>query len=129
MNLLGGREFLSTHLWVPLLAIAGITILAGVFIYFRQRLCAKGAQNTAKAMRERVYDHIQKLPCKTLDSQESGDLLQRCTSDIDTMQLFLQAQLVEVGRAIVMLLAPLPLMFAMDWRMAVPHRYRAGRRL
>ena len=119
MQVLGGREFLTTHLWVPLLAIAGITLLAGAFIYLRQRFCSISAQNTARRMREKVYDHIQRLPCRTLDGRDSGDLLQRCTSDVDTMQMFIQTHLVEVGRAIVMLLVPLPLMFMMDWRMTL----------
>ena len=40
VEILGGRDFLVTHLWVPLLAIAGIAIIAGACIYLRQRLCA-----------------------------------------------------------------------------------------
>ena len=119
VNLLGGRAWLSDHLWVALLAIAGITLLAGTFIYLRQRLSARAAQNTAQSVRNRIYDHIQRLPSKTLDTQESGDLLQRCTSDVDTLQLFLQTQLVEFGRAVTMFLAPLPIMFLLDWRMTI----------
>ena len=119
VNLLGGRAWLGAHLWVALVAVAGITMLAGVFIYARQRLSAVAAQNTAQSIRNRIYNHIQRLPCPTLDKQESGDLLQRCTSDIDTLQLFLQTQLIELGRAIIMFLAPLPLMFLLDWRMAI----------
>ena len=119
VNLLGGRAWLGAHLWVALVAVAGITMLAGIFIYARQRLSAVAAQNTAQSIRNRIYNHIQRLPCPTLDKQASGDLLQRCTSDIDTLQLFLQTQLIELGRAIIMFLAPLPLMFLLDWRMAI----------
>ena len=116
---LGGADYIRAHFWIPLLAITGIALLAGMMTYFRQRLSAMAAQNTAKRLRDRVYDHIQRLPCRTLDHQESGDLLQRCTSDVDTTQTFLQMQVVEVARAIVMFVVPLPLMFAMDWRMAI----------
>jgi ATP-binding cassette subfamily B protein len=119
VDLLGGQAWLGDHLWAALCAIATVTIVAGGFIYLRQRHSAIGAQGAAQKTRDRIYDHIQRLPCATLDKQESGDLLQRCTSDIDTLQLFLQTQLVEFGRAIIMFLVPLPLMFAMDWRMAL----------
>ena len=119
VELLGGREWLTQNLWLPMIVIAGITLVAGGLIYIRQRLSATAAQYTIRRLRNRVYDHVQKLPCKRIDSLDSGDLLQRCTSDVDTLQMFLQSQAVEIGRAAVMLLVPLPLMFAMDWRMAV----------
>ena len=119
VDTLGGRDHLRGNLWIALVAISIVAVLAGSLVYLRQRFSAIAAQNTARRLRNEVYDHIQALPCSTLDHQQSGDLLQRCTSDVDTTQKFLQTQVVEVGRAIIMLLVPLPIMFAMDWRMAV----------
>ncbi|MCH2160928.1 MAG: ABC transporter ATP-binding protein/permease [Phycisphaerales bacterium] len=119
VEMLGGHEYVRTHLWIALVAIAIVAVLAGSLVYLRQRFSAIAAQNTARRLRNEVYDHIQGLPCSTLDHQQSGDLLQRCTSDVDTAQKFLQTQVVEVGRAIIMLLVPLPIMFAMDWRMTI----------
>jgi ATP-binding cassette subfamily B protein len=53
------------------------------------------------------------------DANESGDLLQRATSDVDTVQNVLANQIAEMGRAILLLLIAIPLMFAIDWRMAI----------
>lgn len=116
---LGGRERVADDLWLPLIIIATIAIAAGGFTYGRQRWSAIASQNTAKRIRDRLQDRIQRLDMRAYDTLDRGDLLQRCTSDIDTTQVFLSTQVVEVGRAVVMLAVAIPVMFLVDWRMAI----------
>ena len=116
---MGGREHVREHLWIPLVWIAIIAGLAGVATYGRQRWSAKASQRAAKRIRDRLQDRVQRIELRRFDQLDSGDLLQRCTSDVDTTQTFLSMQAVEVGRAFVMFLVPLPIMFATDWRMAL----------
>ena len=116
---LGGRERVAADLWLPLTLIAAIAIAAGAFTYGRQRWSAIASQNTAKRIRDRLQDRIQRLDMRAYDTLDRGDLLQRCTSDVDTAQVFLSTQVVEVGRAIVMLAVAIPVMFLVDWRMAI----------
>ncbi|MAC19751.1 MAG: ABC transporter [Phycisphaerae bacterium] len=116
---LGGRERVADDLWLPLILIATIAIAAGGFTYGRQRWSAIASQNTAKRIRDRLQDRIQRLDMRAYDTLDRGDLLQRCTSDIDTTQVFLSTQVVEVGRAVVMLAVAIPVMFLVDWRMAI----------
>ncbi len=118
IELLGGIDSVREQLWRPLLLIAAIAFAAGAFTYGRQRLSAIASQNTARRIRDRIHDRIQRLDMRAYDQVDRGDLLQRCTSDVDTSQTFLSMQLVEVGRAIVMLAVAVPLMFAINWRMA-----------
>ena len=108
VNLLGGRELVKSSLWIPGLAIGAVAIGAGVFVHLRQRFAAVAAQNLAARLRKRIYDHVQRLPCRTQEKLESGDLLQRCTSDVDTVVLFLSEQVMMMGRAFAMVLVPLP---------------------
>jgi ATP-binding cassette subfamily B protein len=119
IEILGGRELVRENLWIPGLAIAAVAIGAGIFVHLRQRFAAKAAQNLAVRLRKRIYDHVQRLSCRSLEKLESGDLLQRCTSDVDTVVLFLSEQVMMMGRAVAMVLVPLPLMFAIDWRMSL----------
>lgn len=100
-------------------AILFIAAIAAVFTYLRGRWAALATETVIRRLRDRVYDHLQRLPCRYHDRAASGDLLQRSTSDVETIRTFLETQVVEIGRAIVMLIVPLPLMFAIDWRMAV----------
>ena len=118
IEFLGGIEEVGSQLWRPALLIGFLALAAGFCVHLRQRFAARAAQNIARRMRSGIYDHVQKLPCRTHETLESGDLLQRCSSDVDTVSLFLSEQITMIGRAFAMLLVPLPLMFALDWRMA-----------
>lgn len=119
VNLLGGRTFLAANLWWPALLIVLITVIAGVFTYLRGRWSAYASEAIARRVRERVYDHLQRLPARYFDQAETGDVLQRATSDVETLRVFLATQVVEIGRAVIMLLVPIPLMLMIDVRMTV----------
>jgi ATP-binding cassette subfamily B protein len=115
----GGRVFLREHLWLALLCVVALTSVAGAFTYLRGRWSAMASERTTRKVRNRLYDQLQHLPCSYHDSAETGDQVQRCTSDVETLRRFLANQVVEIGRAMVMILAPIPLMLALDVRMTI----------
>jgi ATP-binding cassette subfamily B protein len=119
IDALGGEEFLREHIWVAAIAAIGITGLAGVFTYLRGRWAARAAESIAKRVRDEAYDHLQRVPMSFYREAKTGDLIQRCTSDVETLRLFLSQQVVEIGRAVAMFLTPLPLMLSIDWRMTL----------
>jgi ATP-binding cassette subfamily B protein len=119
LDALGGREFVRAHLWLPGLAIVSLTAAAGLFTYLRGRWSAQATERIVVRLRDRVYDHLQRLPCTYFDEAETGDLVQRCTSDVETVRTFLSNQVVEIGRALIMLFVPIPLMLAIDVRMTI----------
>ncbi len=110
----GGTEYLAQNLWIIGLAIVGITALSGWFTYLRGKWSASAAEQITRDIRDGLYNHLQHLPCSYYDNAETGDLVQRCTSDVETVRMFLSTQVVEIARAIIMLAAALPLMFALD---------------
>ncbi len=116
---IGGRSALAQNLWIASLCIVVLTGAAGVFNYFRGRWAAMAAEATARRARERLYDHLQHLPCSYHDKAETGDLVQRCTSDVETLRMFLSVQIVEIGRALIMLAAVLPIMLLLSWQMTL----------
>src|SRR5215471_13054257 len=113
----GGKEFLRANLWLAAVFMAGFTALAGLFTYLRGRMSSLAAENIVGRLRDRLYDQLQHMPCSYFDRAATGDLVQRCTSDVETMRQFLVSQVAEIGRAVLMMLVPLPLMLAIDWRM------------
>ncbi len=119
VELLGGTEFIASHLWYPALLLAGLTCLAGFFTYLRARWSARASERIARNVRDRLYGHLQHLSCSYFDAAQTGDLVQRCTSDVETLRIFLSTQVVEIGRAVIMLLMPIPLMLAIDARMTI----------
>ena len=114
---IGGRDLLRANLWIAIVLILSLTGLAGLFTYLRGRWSALASEKIIRRLRDRLYDQLQHLPCSYYDRAETGDLIQRCTSDVETVRQFLINQVVEIGRAVLMLLVPLPLMFAIDARM------------
>jgi len=114
---IGGRDFVRANLWIAVALIFGLTAFAGLFTYLRGRWAAEATERIIRGLRDRLYDQLQHLPCSYYDRAETGDLIQRCTSDVETVRQFLLNQVVEIGRAALMLLVPLPLMYAIDPRM------------
>jgi len=100
MDLLGGIEGWQQNIWLAAAAYLIISIFLSACIFGRQRMIALFGENTAKRMKDQLYDHIQKLPYNYHVHSKTGDLIQRCTSDVELTRKFLQNQTVEIARAI-----------------------------
>lgn len=116
---MGGVEFLRNNLWILGLCLIGTYLVNFAFAYLRGKWSAMAAESTAKRLRDRLYDHLQNLTYDFHVKAETGDLIQRCTSDVETIRRFLAVQLVEVGRALSLLAAALGIMLSLDVRMTL----------
>ena len=116
---LGGRSILAQNLWTVFIALAAVAVVGGVFIYLRGRWSAQASESIARSLRERLYDHLQHLPCTYHDRTPTGDLVQRCTSDVETIRMFLAMEIVDLARAVLMLGVMLPVLFALNVRIAL----------
>jgi len=104
-----------------ILAAAGtilLTAIAGGFLYLRGRYVALASEGIVRRLRDRLFDHIEHLPSTFHDTADTGDLVQRCTSDMETIRVFLSGQVIEISRAFLMLIVVLPILFTLDIRMA-----------
>lgn len=115
---MGGAGFVREHLWFPALLMVSLTITAGCFSYLKGRFAAQASDGIARKLKDRLYDHLQRLPAAYHDRAETGDLIQRCTSDVETLRLALSTQVVDISNALLLLLTALPVMFLLDGRMA-----------
>lgn len=114
IELLGGPDLVREHLWIPLIAMLVFSAFGGVFNYFQKLAAAKASDGICKRMKDRLYDHIQRLTNRYLDHDtQTGDLVQRCTSDVETTRIFLAAHVVEIGRAVILVVTVLPIMLSM----------------
>ncbi len=111
---LGGTSMLARNLWACGLAIVLLTAASGGFMYLKGRWAASAAEGIARRIRDRLYDQLQSLPLTFHDRHDTGDLVQRCTSDVETIHVFLSLQVTEVGRAIIQVLAVLPIMLYLN---------------
>lgn len=115
----GGISFFKNNLWIIGILLIILTILRGIFLYFKNTLSSKSAENTAKNIREELYDHIQKLPYEYHVKADTGELIQRCSSDVETIRRFLAVQFVEVGGSLFNLIFVAYIMFNLHVKMAL----------
>jgi ATP-binding cassette subfamily B protein len=119
LHWLGGIDHLADNLYLCGLLVIGLTIVAGLFSFVTGRWSAMTAETAARNLRERLYDHIQHLPYDNHVKMETGDTIQRCTSDLETLRRFLAMQFVQIGRAISMVAVALPVLFRLHVPLAL----------
>ncbi|MEE8442001.1 MAG: ABC transporter ATP-binding protein [Spirochaetia bacterium] len=112
-------DHLRTHLWIAAAVIVGVTTVAGVFQFYQKKWSAVASERTAQRIREDLYDHLQHLSYDYHVKAETGDLIQRSTSDVETVRRFMAVQSVEVGRAAILLATAYPLLFGLHVRLAL----------
>ena len=110
----GGREALRGSLWIAALVLVALNILNGVFLYGRGDLVARSSETFSCRLRDELYSKLQNMTYDYHVKAETGDLIQRCTSDVETVRRFLSMQLVEMGRSVSMVIVALIIMFQMD---------------
>ncbi len=109
-----GQGWLANNLWAFGVALVVASLISGIFSFFRSKWYAKGSENAALDLRNRLYDHIQRLPYDYHVKVETGDLLQRCTSDVDTVRRFVAMQVGAMLNAILMVIIALYLMLPLS---------------
>lgn len=99
---LGGRDFLLHNLWICAVAVLVVSGLNALFSFWRGKYAAKMGEGTSRALREHLFLHLSHAPYAWHKSNQTGDLIQRCTSDVETVHRFIQNQLIQVLRTLFM---------------------------
>ena len=119
LNAWDGLPWLANNLWLAAVAVILVSLAAHSLTFLRGKLSAEVSEEFARRLRDRLYDHIQRLPYAWHSRVQTGDIIQRCTSDVDTVRRFLGQQLIQLARGIFMALLILPVMLYMNVRMTV----------
>ena len=110
----GGFGYLKEHIWIPALAVV-IVAAVQIFSQYSNRVYnTKASETLVKNMRDRVFTHIEHLPFSWFMQNKTGDIIQRCTSDIETTKNFLSEQLTSIFRIILMLVLSISFMISMN---------------
>lgn len=98
--------------------VIGIALCGALFRYFFKLTNSIGAEHLVERIRNTLFSHIQKLKYSWYTENPTGDIIQRCTSDVETVKNFLSEQLTSVFRITLMIIIALYFMFSMDVRLA-----------
>ena len=96
---IGGRDYVANNLWIVALLLLVLSVIRSTFMYIRGRSAAQASERAVLDLRQRLYSHLQRLTYNYHVKAETGDLIQRCTSDVETTRRFLAMQLVEATNA------------------------------
>jgi ATP-binding cassette subfamily B protein len=106
---------------LPLTALGflGLALLQGTFTFTSGRLAAQTAEGVTLRLRDYLFDHIQRLPFTYHDRTQTGELIQRCTSDVDALRRFFSEQAIGVGRILLLFVINLTALLLLHWQLAL----------
>jgi ATP-binding cassette subfamily B protein len=82
--------------------------------FARAKLNTHAGEGSVRALRDRLYAHIQRLPFSWHASAQTGDVIQRATNDVDTVRRFNTGVLLEFVRTVLLLLVGAFIMFTIS---------------
>ncbi|MCB8979776.1 MAG: ABC transporter ATP-binding protein [Ardenticatenaceae bacterium] len=103
--------------WVALGFIA-LAMLQGLFTFVGGRLAAKVSEKAVLRIRNFLYDHIQRLSFTYHDNMQTGELLQRATSDVDAVRKLFAEQAVGIGRIVLLFVVNFIALLTLDVKLA-----------
>lgn len=119
----GRLEFIIEAFGKSLLAVIIIMIiinfLRGIFLFLKGYFSNIIAERIAKELRDKLYNRIQYMSYEKHLKTESGDIIQRCTSDVELIRRFLGLQIVELGRIVFMVIISILLMFMLNVKLTI----------
>ena len=110
---LGGFEYLGRNLWIMAMAVIVVAMFQVASQYAFRVYNTKASETLVKSMRDQLFSHIERLPFAWHMKNRTGDIIQRCTSDIDTTKNFLSEQLTSIFRIVLLLILAITFMVSM----------------
>jgi ATP-binding cassette, subfamily B, bacterial len=98
------------------LSVIVIAVVGAVSSYIESVSMTTVGQWVTHDLRSTLYNHIQRLSLSYHDRSQTGDLISRVTSDIETIQGFITSTLSDVLLDILTLVSMLAVMTYIDWR-------------
>jgi len=119
----GNLQFLMDRFGKSIMSVVWLIlasgIIRGIFLFLKGYLSNYAAESIAEDMRNKLYRHTQYLPFDAHSKLDTGDLLQRCTSDIETVRKFLGIQIVDLGRIIFMVIFSIAIMLSLNVKLTL----------
>ncbi|MEB3072805.1 ABC transporter ATP-binding protein [Parvimonas sp. C2] len=94
VNLIGGRDFLRENIYILAFVIVILTGISCIFIFLRNYYSNVACENLIYNLKEKMYYKFLNLDMRCLNDYSTGDLIQRSSSDIETVRKLFSAQLV-----------------------------------
>ncbi|MBR5226291.1 MAG: ABC transporter ATP-binding protein [Clostridia bacterium] len=98
---------------------AAVSLLRFAVSYVQDIELPRGSEQFVKSLRDTLYTHIQRLPYSWHVKNPTGDIIQRCTSDVEKVRAFIADQMLEFLTTMFLMTVYTAIMFTMDLRISL----------
>ncbi len=119
IDAIGGREMLRSHIVICAGVSLAFAVIAGLANYSYRMNLTRACEGTIARVRDALFAHIQRLPYAWHNANQTGDIIQRCTQDVDLIRNFVSDQLMGCIRTVLLIAVSLVLMFSMNVQLAL----------
>ncbi len=117
------QGYLYARFFVTLLGFGGgivlLSLLSGVFSFLMRQTIVVASRHIEYDLRNRLYEHLQRLDFGFYLKHPTGDLITRATSDIEQVRRYIGPALMYVTRAVVVVVMAMTTMFVISPRLTL----------
>ena len=116
-NVLGKH---NSHLLLPLALAAGVaTLIQAVTSYANSQVVSVAAQRAIMTMRQRVQEHILRLPIRYFDTTKSGIIIARVMNDAEGIRNLVGTGLIQLVGGVLTAVLALGVLFWLNWHLTL----------
>ena len=119
VNLIGGRDFLRSHIYILAFVIVILTGISCIFIFLRNYYSNVACENLIYNLKEKMYNKFLNIDIRCLNDYSTGDLIQRSSSDIETVRKLFSTQLVNAFGSIATIVLVIIVMSLINLKLAM----------
>ncbi|MBI9048217.1 MAG: ABC transporter ATP-binding protein [Anaerolineaceae bacterium] len=117
------QYFIDKNPLISLPLIAGsfvlLAVFQGGFSFLAGALAASTTESSIKRLRDYLFDHLQRLHFSYHDKTQTGELIQRVTSDVDALRRFYQNQAIDFGRIVLLFVVNFVALLTLNVKLAL----------
>lgn len=94
----------TNGLFIMAALILAFALCRSIFTFLQMNTANAATERIIQNVRNRLYNHIQLLPYTYHANAKTGNLIQRCTSDVDTIRIALYSQIPETAGSVFLII-------------------------
>jgi len=118
-QLLGGVSYIRNNLWITAVVLIVVNVFICIAVFLRGRSNSILAESLVARLRNKVFHHLMLLPYSYHVKAKTGDLIQRCTSDIDQIRRVFAGQLSELVYSLTTASIAITILFSIHYQLAL----------
>jgi ATP-binding cassette subfamily B protein len=95
-----------------------LTLIRGIGSFFSGKWATETSEGVTKRLRDFLFNHIEHLPYTYHNENDTGELIQRVTSDVDALRMFFSNNAIGVARTLILFIVNFVAIGFLNWRLA-----------